>query len=1547
MRRLKRRILSMLMAALLVLSLTGNVVSAQPEGEVVSRSVGTDIREIFAGKIGTRNTDFIAQNDKSKDYKEHEALVMAYVDDTATVENSNQVFQARKNSKGEFSASKFVLAGDIVTIKTTYEFENKDTVQKSISSAQLAPATTAAKKLQVSHLVSEDLSTEALIKAVKEQYTNIVIAQPNYAVKERGADDNYKQYQWALDNQGQNKGTVDKDVNPEAAWEAAKSDEKVIAIIDTGIDYTHEALQGRMWENKTGVLSGTCGYDFFNGDADPLDDNGHGTHCAGIIAGNGTGVTGVAKNVKLMALKFLDSYGGGFDSDAVAAYDYINRAINCGVNVVAINCSWGGGEGSDIFEKLVNLVGKKGAITVNAAGNIASNNDIEPNHPWAFTSDYMISVAASTEKGELAAFSNYGVNSVDLAAPGTDILSSVSYNAYNPTIHSGETQANYSEKFNDFSGSDLPVGHKEFSIDYESMEPTTAPTLTFDKNDSFGLGNDTSGSLSLLVNSDKDEIFGCYWPITLPESSTDYYLSAMVKDRLLSADYEGSGGQVYYGVELASKFDALYNNTGDMEQIVSSLSAVGMDYSMPNSNFWSMVSGNTEIKKSEEGKYVFYIIGISWGQSTSEINIDNIGVSKQNMVPDDFGKYDFYNGTSMAAPHVTASVALLRQCNPEITTEALRDKVVTCARSEEKLEGATKEKRNLDLSNYNKNTMVIKSISYSNGKIILKGNSLSEVAAIQINGNPAAFTCTKDTELSVTASNCANKKVSFVFTFKDGTTTTRTEYISYNTVEVSTITDVNDVEKGSIVSDGSTIYNYGENGFGSYKLTDGYGEWTENEIVTNKVVDAEVVETLGSEPASIKSNIFYNKHNIYALAQNTIGYATTIALVVYDTANGNWSKLCDVPAKYNMSNVVGTSLAVYNGKIYLMGGMNEKSLEVLNTVYSYDINKNTWLQEANLLEGRAFAKVNVVKGKLILTFGTVDGQSSLSDTAPAPLLMTSQGWSQSTAKCKATANRIEYMGMKPYSYYDASVGTSTKGLVFAGLVTEDFGDVFYYNVDKDSYETASNCSLYEYTKVPEFYGGTSVADQFCFLGKGEKSLKYDEWGEPYYTYSNKLYSIPMETGYYNVVGDNTFCQYSGAGYYLPGESAKISIMPMDGYTVSGYLLNGVEYEGTTVTIDKIDKNYTIEPIGKPLAIGIVFSQSEYEVIAGNTLTIDAQLLPMGAQDEIFWEVDSDDSSITNGVLKTSFKDAGRLLTVIAYTESGAISICKVKVISVAQSIRLNKQKIALQQGDSFSIVATVSPANPINGLLRYKSSNPSVAMVNDSGDLVGLKPGKAIITISTVATKNVKPVQIQCQVTVVARVSQVTKLKATAASNQIKLSWNKVNSADGYIVYRYDSKTKKDVQIAVVYGGQKTSYTVKQLLGSKGAKLAAGTAYVFRVLAFDKVEGTLLYGPKASISTFTTPNASSIKGVKNSKKGQLKVTWSKASGITGYQIYMSDKGNGRYLLKATIKKAGTDSVTLKGLKKGTWYVKVRTYKVINGRIIYSNYSVYKKVKIKK
>ena len=101
-----------------------------------------------------------------------------------------------------------------------------------------------------------------------------------------------------------------------------------------------------MWENTyQPKLRGEYGYDFANADTDPMDDEGHGTHCAGIIGAkgdNGVGVSGMNHNVKIMALKTLDDEGSGYEDDFVDAYNYINKALNLGVNIAAINNSWGG-----------------------------------------------------------------------------------------------------------------------------------------------------------------------------------------------------------------------------------------------------------------------------------------------------------------------------------------------------------------------------------------------------------------------------------------------------------------------------------------------------------------------------------------------------------------------------------------------------------------------------------------------------------------------------------------------------------------------------------------------------------------------------------------------------------------------------------------------------------------------------------------------------------------------------------------------------------------------------------------------------------------------------------------------------------------------------------------------------------------------------------------------------------------------------------------------------------------------------------------------------
>ena len=324
------------------------------------------------------------------------------------------------------------------------------------------------RNLNIALIKSEKYSTEELLQIFRGKDW-VISAIPNYNLKLSGiTNDTYLNHQWALENKGQNSGHTGNDINPIAT---NSDEEKVVVVLDSGVDYTHEDLKNNMWVNKfqDKGLPGLHGYDYFNNDDDPMDDNGHGTHCAGIIAAeanNYKGISGVsfgAENIKIMALKIFDPNGiskglMGF----IDAYQYIYKAQKLGVNIVAINNSWGSyisveEDGFDqIIESLnqvIDLVGKAGAVSVCASGNDSAKMDEnglvngEMNEegvfkvsnvkskliPGGLSSDYIICVGASNEKDEIASFSNYGPK-VDINAPGTDILSTINSDNNNINI---------------------------------------------------------------------------------------------------------------------------------------------------------------------------------------------------------------------------------------------------------------------------------------------------------------------------------------------------------------------------------------------------------------------------------------------------------------------------------------------------------------------------------------------------------------------------------------------------------------------------------------------------------------------------------------------------------------------------------------------------------------------------------------------------------------------------------------------------------------------------------------------------------------------------------------------------------------------------------------------------------------------------------------------------------------------------------------------------------------------------------------------------------
>ena len=266
---------------------------------------------------------------------------------------------------------------------------------------------------------------------------DVLYAQPNYRVYADSVLPNDPSFSslWGMHNTGQSGGTQDADIDAPEAWSVSTgTDTVIVAVIDTGVDYNHEDLAGNMWINEAeyygtggfdddgnGYVDDIYGYDFCNYDPNPMDDNYHGTHCAGTIGAvgnNGKGVAGVCWDVRIMAVKFLDSGGGGWTDDAILCVEY---ATMMGANVMSN--SWGGGSYSQGLKDAIDAAGAAGIAFVAAAGNDSVNNDTYPHYPSSYTSSNLIAVAATDRYDARSSFSNYGPTSVDLGAPGSSILS--------------------------------------------------------------------------------------------------------------------------------------------------------------------------------------------------------------------------------------------------------------------------------------------------------------------------------------------------------------------------------------------------------------------------------------------------------------------------------------------------------------------------------------------------------------------------------------------------------------------------------------------------------------------------------------------------------------------------------------------------------------------------------------------------------------------------------------------------------------------------------------------------------------------------------------------------------------------------------------------------------------------------------------------------------------------------------------------------------------------------------------------------------------------
>ncbi len=287
--------------------------------------------------------------------------------------------------------------------------------------------------LKVVHLGEGVTVADAL--AAYQSDPNVLYAEPNYRVSlQLTPNDAQFGALWGMNNTGQTGGTFDADIDAVEAWDYNTGQGNIIvAVIDTGVDYTHEDLAANIWVNpgeiagdgmdndQNGFVDDVHGYDFAFNDGDPMDDHNHGTHVAGTIGAvgnNGIGVAGVNWNVQIMAVKFLDGGGSGSISDAIEA---INYAVANGAHLS--NNSWGlNGSFSQAMHDAIASAQDAGHIFVAAAGNgnfagVGLNNDVTPFWPANHDLENVVAVAALDHNDQKASFSNYGATTVDVARP--------------------------------------------------------------------------------------------------------------------------------------------------------------------------------------------------------------------------------------------------------------------------------------------------------------------------------------------------------------------------------------------------------------------------------------------------------------------------------------------------------------------------------------------------------------------------------------------------------------------------------------------------------------------------------------------------------------------------------------------------------------------------------------------------------------------------------------------------------------------------------------------------------------------------------------------------------------------------------------------------------------------------------------------------------------------------------------------------------------------------------------------------------------------------
>lgn len=1090
------------------------------------------------------------------------------------------------DSAGGISARSNVLDG--YTIENTWDFTVPDEAADPTSDAIARPLSLLDEEpdsLSIA-LVKKDGADTATMIAELEAMPDVLAAEPNYlraiSSYDPASDPFYETGQWSLGN-GTTSHPAAKGIDFEAAFDALEAAGKttsapttsspIVAVIDTGVDYTNPDLAGVMWNNPGTIgLDGQHGYDFGTYDDDPMPDGtdyvtSHGTHCAGSIAaqtGNGEGITGTSANqARIMALKVSDATAGIYDDSCIGAFAYVLKAKMAGENVVATNCSWGGPSYSAIIDFAIDQIGRAGVITFIAAGNDGMDVGPTPNHPADTTSPYAIVVASADPDGTLSNFTNYNETIVDVAIGGSSILSTLSANVGEHYISSvgataqpgtPTTQKAVNYALHDFDGyPDIATAIADLGLVATYHNPDGSANLgvpvTLDLVSGGFQQNGHSQQLAVTADFEPNGFVELSLSIPNPFAS----LSAADVPEDLYLGFMGKRQTPASGVLSAQAAVKLVGDTGSVE-IAAMPSHQYSDVTYKLANPAALAGGSPTL----EVKLV--LLPVNQETQTTTLYLDDLGLGTPT------GNYGIMSGTSMATPTLAGCYAALCSLHGDVESPLeLRGRLIGSTESLVSAEQgkiasggrfvfdeAVQAAGALNPTSY--------ALTFEDGAATLHGRAL-DGATVTIDSTPASATAAPDgMTTSFDASAYADNAYHRVDVEKNGHTYKARYFFPDDTAETQLLERISDVpfELSSsmlnyqrLLTDGDVVYFAGDSGEAVYSYNVSTGAWT-------NLPSAEGIES------GHASNLYYLAANgeLYAVdayyttnapqAENPI-YTMLAWLYRYDAAAGAWESLGDPFAVDGLASADAVQAGTYNGRIALASS----SISEEDTLFGLLL-IDPVAMTSEVIGGPTDTDGTVCDfgymtqlGDFLISFGTAE--EGISQTRQfVPYVFDGTAWTE-----KSPSNDIPAIDSPALCrYHPVADG---ERIHFIGDSLTSYGTLFSYDPAADAWET----SPYSADPAKPVLGATVLGDSYYAILSDSPESPLDTSSvsdgiAPAAAATAGLYRMPSASNLHEVAvtagdgGTASGGNWAEASSVLVGDGFTASALPKAGYSFSGW-----------------------------------------------------------------------------------------------------------------------------------------------------------------------------------------------------------------------------------------------------------------------------------------------------------------------------------------------------------------------------------------------------------